>query len=116
MFVAIWQFLVRFALDPTFAKSRARALLAVIAGSGYTFADDLAAAIGDPTWARRIKIGSILLGVIAAAVKAGEQNDDAHAMAEKLRAAGYRVEGGPETVLKAPAQESAASTAPGGTP
>jgi hypothetical protein len=71
--------------------SRSDWLIAALAGSGYTFAPDLADAIGNPKYAAWIKLGSGLLGVIAFAIKAGEKNDHGEAIAEKLRAEGYLV-------------------------
>lgn len=91
MFKLIWDFVRRFALDPNFAAPRLRALFAALAGTSFLGSQELADAIGSPHAARWFKLAGLVLGVIAAAVKAGDRNKDVHELAEELQQAGYLV-------------------------
>jgi hypothetical protein len=91
MFVLLWQWLKRFAMDPTFAAARLRALLTAVAGTSFLGSAELAEAIGNPAAVRWFRIAGLVLGVVAASVKAGEANDQGEVIAEKLRAEGYLV-------------------------
>jgi plastocyanin len=88
VFVLAWQFLKRFFMDPAFAASRLRAGLLAVAAGGYLVSPDIAELFGTPRAQRWAKGIFILLGIIAAAIKAGEKNQSIDEIQAALAARG----------------------------